>query len=141
MRKAHSREVRERVRRLYSTFAGGCPGAGLLLLRLVVGSVLVVDGASKLWGDPPLQTTLTSASLTGCGVLLIAGLWTPLVGTAVAGIEIWRALTSGQEPLVYLISGTVGAALALLGPGRWSVDARLFGWKRIEAPPRRSNSL
>jgi putative oxidoreductase len=127
------------VRRLYSTFAGGCPGAGLLLLRLVVGSVLVVDGASKLWGDPPLHTPLTSASLTGFGLLLSAGLWTPLVGTAVAGIEIWRALTSGQEPLVYLISGTVGAALALLGPGRWSVDARLFGWKRIEAP-RRSRS-
>jgi uncharacterized membrane protein YphA (DoxX/SURF4 family) len=128
------------VRRLYSTFAGGCPGAGLLLLRLVVGSVFVVYGASRLWGDPPLQTTLTSASLTGFGLLLIAGLWTPLVGTAVAGIEIWRALTSGQEPLVYLISGTVGAALALCGPGRWSVDARLFGWKRIEAPPRRSRS-
>jgi hypothetical protein len=50
---------------------------GLLLLRLVVGSVLVVYGASKLWGDPPLQTTLTSASLTGFGLLLIAGLWTP----------------------------------------------------------------
>jgi uncharacterized membrane protein YphA (DoxX/SURF4 family) len=128
------------VRRLYSTFAGSCPGAGLLLLRLVVGSVLVVDGASKLWRDPPVQTTLTSASLTGFGFLLGAGLWTPLVGTAVAGIEIWRALTSGQEPLVYLISGTVGAALALLGPGRWSVDAQLFGWKRIEAPPRRSRS-
>ena len=29
------------------------------------------------------------------------------------------------------------AALAMLGPGRWSVDARLFGWKRIEASPRR----
>ena len=128
------------MRRLYSTFAGSCPGAGLLLLRLVVGSVLVVDGASRLWGDHPFPTTLTSVSLTGLGLMLGAGLWTPLVGTAVAGIEIWRALTSGQEPLVYLIIGTVGAALALLGPGRWSVDARLFGWKRIEAPPRPSRS-
>ena len=27
--------------------------------------------------------------------------------------------------------GTLGVALALLGPGGWSVDARLFGWKRI----------
>ena len=128
------------MRRLYSTFAGSRPGAGLLLLRLVVGSILVVDGASKLWSDPPFPTAPTSAFLTGLGLLLSAGLWTPLVGTAVAGIEIWRALTSGQEPLVYLISGTVGAALALLGPGRWSVDAHLFGWKRIEPPPHRSRS-
>ena len=140
MRQAHSHGAREGVRRLYSTFAGSCPGAGLLLLRLVVGLILVVDGASTVWGDPPRPTTLTSTSLAGLGLLLSAGLWTPLVGTAVAGIEIWRALTSGQEPLVRLISGTVGAALALLGPGRWSVDAQLFGWKRIEPPPRGSRS-
>ena len=128
------------MRRLYSTFAGSCPDAGLLLLRLVVGSALVVNGFSKLWSDPPLPTTLISASLSGSALLLIAGLWTPVVGTAVAGIEMWQALTSAQDPLVCLISGTVGAALALLGPGRWSVDAQLFGWKRIEAPPRRSRS-
>ena len=128
------------MRRLYSTFAGGWPGGGLLLLRLVVGSILLVDAGSSLWRDPSLQTTLTSASLTGSGLLLIAGLWTPLAGTAVAGIEICRALTSAQDPLVCLMAGTVGAALALLGPGRWSVDARVFGWKRIEAPPRPSRS-
>jgi hypothetical protein len=32
--------------------------------------------------------------------------------------------------------GTAGAALAMLGPGLWSVDARLYGWKRLEATPR-----
>lgn len=128
------------MRRLYSTFAGGWPAIGLLLMRLVVGSVLLLRAGSKLWSDPPIQTTLTSASLTGSGLLLIAGLWTPLTGTLVAVIESWRILTMDEDPLVWLLTGTIGAALAMLGPGRWSVDARLFGWKRIEAPPRRSSS-
>jgi hypothetical protein len=33
--------------------------------------------------------------------------------------------------------GTVGAAFAMLGPGLWSVDARLYGWKRLEPTPRK----
>jgi putative oxidoreductase len=129
-----------RMRRLYSTFAGSWPGAGLLLLRLVVGSVVLVGAGSKLWSAAPLQTMLTSASLAGSGLLLIAGLWTPLAGTAVAAIEILQVLTMAEDPLVCLMAGTVGGALAMLGPGRWSMDAQLFGWKLIEAPPRRSSS-
>jgi putative oxidoreductase len=128
------------MRRLFSTFAGSWPGAGLLLLRLVVGSVVLFGAGSKIWSAAPLQTTLTSASLAGSGLLLIAGLWTPLAGTAVAAIEILQVLTLAEDPLVCLMAGTVGGALAMLGPGRWSVDAQLFGWKRIEAPPRRSSS-
>jgi hypothetical protein len=124
------------MRRLYSTFAAGWPGAGLLLLRLVFGSVLLVDAGPTLWSDPPLQITLASASLAGSALLLIAGLWTPLAGAAVAAMELARVLTMAADPLVALMAGTVGAALALLGPGRWSVDGWLFGWKRIEAPRR-----
>ncbi len=128
------------MRRLYSTFAASWPGVGLLLMRLVVGSVILLRAGPKLWSDPPIQTTLTSASLTGSGLLLIAGLWTPLIGTLVAVIEIWRTLTMDEDRLVCLLAGTVGGALAMLGPGRWSVDAQLFGWKRIEAPQRKSSS-
>ena len=57
-----------------------------------------------------------------------------------AAIGILQVLTMAEDPLVCLMAGTVGGALAMLGPGRWSVDAQLFGWKRIEAPPRRSSS-
>jgi hypothetical protein len=111
-----------------------------LLLRLVVGAVLLVRAGSLPWSELPLPTTLTGASLAGAGMLLIAGLWTPLVGAAVAAIELAQLLITAQDPVVRLLAGTVGGALALLGPGRWSVDARLFGWKRIDASPRRRPS-
>ena len=120
------------MRRLYSTFAGSWPGAGLLLLRLVVGSVVVVRAGATLWAGAPLDATPTSASLAASGVLLIAGLWTPLAGTVVAAFELSHILTMAPDRLVCLLAGTVAGALAMLGPGRWSVDARLFGWKRID---------
>jgi hypothetical protein len=124
------------LRRLYSTFAGGWPGTGLLLMRLVVGSALVVRAVSKLWIDPPLNVTIPAVLAIGAGILLIAGLWTPIAGTSVALIEIWKIIMLPGDKWVWLLLGTAGAALAMLGPGLWSIDARLFGWKRIEAPPR-----
>ena len=128
------------MRRLYSTFAGGWPGTGLLLLRLVIGSALVVRAASKLWIDPPLNVTITAVLAIGAGILLVAGLWTPIVGISVALIEIWKIIMLPGDKWVWLLLGTAGAALAMLGPGRWSIDARLFGWKRIEALPRENSS-
>ena len=128
------------LRRLYSTFAGGWPGTGLLLMRLVIGSALVVRAASKLWIDPPLNVTIPAVLAIGAGILLIAGLWTPIAGTSVALIEIWKIIMLSGDKWVWLLLGTAGAALAMLGPGLWSVDARLFGWKRIEAPPRKTSS-
>jgi putative oxidoreductase len=128
------------MRRLYSTFAGGWPGTGLLLLRLVIGSALVVRAASNLWIDPPLNVTIPAVLAIGAGILLIAGLWTPIVGTSVALIEVWKIIMLSGDKWVWLLLGTAGAALAMLGPGLWSIDARLFGWKRIEAPPRKTSS-
>ena len=126
------------MRRLYSTFAGGWPGAGLLLMRVVVGSALVVRAGVRLWTDlPPMNVTIPAVLLIGAGTLLIVGLWTPIVGTSIALIEIWKMLTVAGDKSVWLLLGTAAVALAMLGPGLWSIDARLFGWKRIEAPPRK----
>jgi uncharacterized membrane protein YphA (DoxX/SURF4 family) len=126
------------LRRLYSTFAAGWPGIGLLLMRMVVGSVLLIHATAQLQSDLPLQATLVSMAVAGPGLLLIVGLWTPLAGVAAAVIEISRILMSHENLFVGLLAATIAGALAMLGPGRWSVDARLFGWKRIEPPPRKN---
>ena len=108
-------------------------------MRVVVGSVLIVRAGLRLWSDlPPMNVTIPAALLIGAGILLIVGLWTPIVGTSIALIEIWKVLTLTGDKWVWLLFGTAGAALAMLGPGLWSIDARLFGWKRIEAPPRKT---
>jgi len=123
------------LRRLYSTFAGGWPGMGLLLMRLVIGSTLVARASLRLWSDPPpMSVTIPAVLLMAAGILLIAGL-----GTSIALIEVWKMLALPGDKSVWLLLGTAGAALAMLGPGLFSIDARLFGWRRIEAPPRKNN--
>jgi uncharacterized membrane protein YphA (DoxX/SURF4 family) len=121
------------LRRLYSTFAGGWPGAGLLLMRLVVGSAVIGSASLTLWSDPPLMNvTIPAILLIAVGILLIAGLWTPIAGASLALTEIWKMFMLHGDKSGWLLLGSVGAALAMLGPGLWSVDARLYGWKRLE---------
>jgi putative oxidoreductase len=120
------------VRRLYSSFARGAPGAGLLLLRLAVGAVLLVDSAGLFTtGWSTAQLALGIVSLVA-GFLVLVGLWTP-VGAAMASVfALWHALTGRADPGLHFLCALLGLAVALLGPGGWSIDARLFGWKRFE---------
>ena len=125
------------MRRLYSTFAGGWPGAGLILMRLVVGFALLSSAGSALLSNPAIPMAILSMLLAAAAILLTIGLFTPIAGTLVALIESLRLVTIPADRLLYLLVATFGAALAMLGPGLWSVDARLFGWKRIEPTPRK----
>ncbi len=77
--------------------------------------------------------TLGQDSLAAvCGILLLAGLWTPLAGIAISLDEIWIAFSHHFTPQGHLLVAALGICLAMLGPGAWSVDARLFGRRVFE---------
>jgi putative oxidoreductase len=128
------------LRRLFSTFAHGLPGLGLLLMRLVVGVALVVRRIIELRTGPPIGLAMIHVLAIAAGILLLIGLWTPIAGTLLVIIEVWSSFSHPNDPWSYILLGTFGAALALLGPGAWSIDARLFGWKRIQLPDKRVES-
>jgi uncharacterized membrane protein YphA (DoxX/SURF4 family) len=109
-------------------------------MRLVAGIALVVQGIQALLAGPPLGPALLQALSIGLGILLLAGLWMPLVGALVAVEALWNVFSSGHS-WHWIMLATLGAALALIGPGAWSVDARLFGWKRLEIRDRKSQDL
>ena len=128
---------------------------GILALRLGAGGLLAGHGAQKLFGSfdgPGLTGTagwLESMGLTpgkawaglagvselGGGVLTAIGLGGPLGPIALQGAmvtatrqahrgkPIWNAAGGAELPVMFAASG---AALALTGPGRFSLD-RLLG--------------
>jgi uncharacterized membrane protein YphA (DoxX/SURF4 family) len=71
-----------------------------------------------------------------CSALLTIGLWTPIAGFFTALAELSFLFFRFSDPSMHIVLAALGAALAMLGPGAWSVDARLFGRKRIRIPQR-----
>jgi hypothetical protein len=119
------------MRRLFSTFADSLPSLGLLLLRLVVGAALILRVA-ELHNRASIPASAPHVIAAGIGLLLLFGSWTAVAGVMVALIQLAIALSHNGDPRVSVLLASLGVALALLGPGTWSVDARRFGWKRIE---------
>jgi len=125
------------VQRLFSTFPDGWPGFGLLLLRLSVGVALISLGISSLLAalGGPIAVARDLVGAAG-GILLLAGLWTPMAAAAIAIDALWiafsRHFSEQGDQWIYVLMAVLSAGVAMLGPGAWSIDARLFGRKRFD---------
>jgi uncharacterized membrane protein YphA (DoxX/SURF4 family) len=126
---------------MFSAFPNGWPGAGLLLLRAAAGAALVVQGAAYFADARYLKfTILAIAFLTVVsGALLLIGYLTPFASILAAiasldGIFSWfpaPKLDLFEAKLAAALAAAIAAALVCLGPGAFSLDARLFGRREI----------
>jgi putative oxidoreductase len=107
-------------------------------MRLVAGFTLIDRGISGLWGEPRLERVAVDVFATAAGILLILGLWTPIAGALAPAVELWCVFSQPGDRLTHILLVTLCAGVALVGPGAWSLDARLYGWKRIDIRNRRS---
>jgi len=117
--------------RAYSTFPDRLPSYGLLLLRVIAGTVLIARCLQLLHGAS-LHTITPDALAAGAGLFVLFGWWTSVAGALIAIIEFSIAFSHNHDPWFSVLLASIGVALVLLGPGIWSVDARRSGWKRIE---------
>lgn len=131
-------------RLFFSTFPGGKPGIGLLLLRAGVGATAIIQGGVYL-ADRRTLTFWTGAigllAITS-GASLLIGFLTKAAGLLVALVSLGGALPWLPAPPLSLFSSRLSlifvcimaAAIILLGPGAFSLDRRLFGRREIIIP-------
>ncbi|HEY6806429.1 MAG TPA: hypothetical protein VI306_22810 [Pyrinomonadaceae bacterium] len=116
---------------------------GLLLLRALLGLQLTLQGVA--YTDPSkkgLLMWLMAGSAFGLGALLLSGLITPVASILIAlggfGVLLSIIPLPSQSYLcngLTIISFIVQAvSLATLGPGAFSLDARMFGRREITIP-------
>ena len=121
------------MQRLFSNFADGWPGVGLLLQRILTAILLIRFGIIDLTGTASFLSKSPQIIGACAGILFLVGLWTPIVGALIAVTELWMAIALARDPWICILLATFGGTVATIGPGAWSIDARLFGRKHIEA--------
>jgi putative oxidoreductase len=119
------------VQRLFSNFANGWPGRGLLAQRLLIAALLIYCVGTRI-ARASAPAALPELIGAGLSIFILVGLWTPVVGTLTSLIEIWVIVSRAGDARIPIVLATLSATLAMIGPGAWSIDARLFGRKHIE---------
>jgi putative oxidoreductase len=118
------------MQRLFSTFPNSWPGLGLLILRFVLAWSCIANEMQPSQLGPPV--TLFHGAAIVCGSLLLAGLWTPIVALILGVVLLWSGISRSSVDALPFILMAIAVSTVMLGPGAWSLDALLFGRKRVD---------
>ena len=101
-------------------------------MRVAAGGALLFQGVAALTTGLAPASAAFHLLCIALGVILVLGLWSPIVCALAATSAALHGFFNPADADFYLLLATLSFALALLGPGAWSADARLFGWRRVE---------
>jgi hypothetical protein len=115
-------------------FPAGAPGFGMLMLRIGVAASLHIDPSGHFGANPNFPAFIALSVLSGA---LALGLLTPVVSLLTGIIEVGQLLGATSVVAAVLLGPLDAAVLLLLGPGAYSLDARLFGRRVVVLQPTR----
>jgi hypothetical protein len=125
------------MQRLLGTFPNRSAGVALLILRLAVAAALI--SSARLCPGPEAEVLLALSRIAA--VLIIVGWYTPMAAVSAILVSLCTFWVC-REPRVdsfgiNALTIAILAAIGLLGAGAYSVDARLYGRRRlVVGPPR-----
>jgi len=119
-------------------FPQGGPGIGLLLLRMAAAGMVALNFTQFNASSNVLHLIAVSLIVLICLGLLL-GFLTPFLAVVTCAVALVNLFFTDQGTnAVYIFRTLTSAALFFLGPGAYSIDARLFGLRVAVVPPRKT---
>jgi uncharacterized membrane protein YphA (DoxX/SURF4 family) len=120
-------------------FPQGGPGIGLLLLRIAVATMLALNVTHR-FDFSSTSYWLMVVLIVLISLALLLGFLTTVVSIIACLAAMANLFLTDHTDVIYILRILTSAALFFLGPGAYSVDARLFGLRVTVVPPRRDKS-
>ncbi len=128
------------MQRLYSMFPRGGPGLGLLLLRMATAAMFVLNVTHRFNFSSPAIYWAVVSLIAMISFSLCLGFLTPVLAVVACATAVANLFFQPSN-FVYIFRMLTSAALMFLGPGAYSVDAKLFGLRVTIVPPRKNMHL
>jgi putative oxidoreductase len=123
------------VTRLLSRYPDGAAGIALVLLRLACAWIAVLVIAYLPF--PHVSPNASIVVAVAFAIAIASGFGTRIVAFVLAAAAIATAfMTDSNIALTMIARACCCAALGLLGPGAYSIDANVFGRRVVRLEPR-----